>query len=318
MNKAALHPDKLVEMIASLADATRLRLLRLLEQQELGVAELCEIVQMPQSTVSRHLKLLADQNWLTNRRQATANLYRMVMDELEEPARKLWLLAREQVAGGPTFRQDQLRLNRLLQDRRGDAQAFFAGAAEQWDKLREQLYGPGLIPAVIGALVPAHWVVVDLGCGTGQLAQQLAGVVKKVIGVDNSPAMLKAAKARVRGVSNVELHEAEVENLPLAEESCDAAMMALILTYLPQPQEALAEMARILRPGGKAVVIDLLRHDREDFRRQMGQQAMGFEPTEVELLLRNAGMKEAKCQALAPDPRAKGPALFLATATKNP
>ena len=125
----------------SLSDPTRLRLLRLLERHELGVAELCEILQLPQSTVSRHLKVLSDQAWTGSRRQGTAHLYRTILDELDSAARRLWLLAREQTDDWATVQQDELRLVRLLRDRQKDSQAFFAGAASQWDKLRGELYG---------------------------------------------------------------------------------------------------------------------------------------------------------------------------------
>ena len=102
----ASQPTALLGRMASLADATRLRLLRLLERHELGVVELCDVLQLPQSTVSRHLKVLGDQGWATSRRQGTTRLYRMILDELDAPARKLWLLAREQTESWATFQQD--------------------------------------------------------------------------------------------------------------------------------------------------------------------------------------------------------------------
>src|SRR3954470_8580107 len=106
MVKTPAKPDLLIARMESLADPTRLRLLRLLERHELGVADLCDVLQLPQSTVSRHLKVLADQEWLRSRQQGTSHLYRMTMDELEDPTRKLWLLAREQVDGWATAQQD--------------------------------------------------------------------------------------------------------------------------------------------------------------------------------------------------------------------
>src|SRR5947209_8178438 len=103
-------PDALLGWMESLGDATRLRLLRLVEKHELGVVDLCDVVQLPQSTVSRHLKVLGDQGWERGQRQGTANLYRMVLDELDTAQRKLWLLAREQTMGWATVQQDELRL----------------------------------------------------------------------------------------------------------------------------------------------------------------------------------------------------------------
>ena len=138
MIKSAAQHEDLFGWMDTLADPTRLRLMRLLESHELGVAELCDVLQMPQSTVSRHLKHLSDQGWTQCRRQGTTNLYRSVIDELVPPARRLWLLAREQTDGWPAVDQDQLRLTQRLKQRQEDSQAFFASAAQEWDKLREQ------------------------------------------------------------------------------------------------------------------------------------------------------------------------------------
>src|SRR5215212_6953523 len=142
MVKAPPHqPDLLIARMESLADSTRLRLLRLLERHELGVADLCDVLQLPQSTVSRHLKTLSDQGWVRSRRQATNRLYRTILDELEAPARKLWLLSREQTEDWAAVRQDRLRLDERLRARHTDPSAFFAGAAAHWDRLRGELYG---------------------------------------------------------------------------------------------------------------------------------------------------------------------------------
>src|SRR5438105_13357601 len=114
---SSARPDLLIARMASLADPTRLRLLRLLERHELGVAELCDVLQLPQSTVSRHLKVLLDQQWVRSRRQGTNHLYRTLLDELEPAARRLWILAREQTAQWATGRQDELRLEELLRQK---------------------------------------------------------------------------------------------------------------------------------------------------------------------------------------------------------
>jgi SAM-dependent methyltransferase len=302
----------------SLADPTRLRLLRLLERHELGVTELVDVLQLPQSTVSRHLKLLADRGWLKSRAQGTTNLYRMRADELPPEARRLWQVAREQLEGWATLQQDQVRLERRLRGRREGAQAFFAGAAGQWDKLREELYGRSFPQAAIRALLPSEWVVADLGCGTGPLLVDVAPWVARVIGVDQSAAMLKAAARRVTGLKNVELRQGFLEALPIADGECDAALLLLALSYVADPAPAVREMARVLRPGGRAVIVDLLRHDREDFREQMRQHNLGFEEGDLESLLTDAGLEGAVCQPLAPEPNAKGPALLLAAARKNP
>jgi ArsR family transcriptional regulator len=302
----------------SLADPTRLRLLRLLERNELGVAELCDVLQMPQSTVSRHLKVLADQKWVRGRRQGTNHLYRTILDELEAGARRLWLLAREQTDAWPAVKQDRLRLDRLLAEKQGEGQAFFAGAAGEWDRLRGELYGRHFSDAAMLALLPGDYVVADLGCGTGQVIAQLAPFVQKIIGVDNSPAMLKAARKRLADQENLDLRRGDLAAVPIDNETCDAALLILALTYVADPAAVLAEMARLLKPGGRAVIVDLLPHDREDFRRQLGQTRLGFDAKELDQLLAQAGFNAAqsKIRPLPPEPNAKGPALFLATAVR--
>ena len=130
------HVAALVGCLETLADPTRLRLLRLLERHELGVAALCDILQLPQSTVSRHLKILADEAWLRSRPHRTTNLYRMDLGELDPAARRLWTLTREQTDDWATVAQDQLRLTRRLAERQ-PSQGFFAGAAGRWDRLRD-------------------------------------------------------------------------------------------------------------------------------------------------------------------------------------
>ncbi len=303
--------------MASLADATRLRLLRLLERHELGVVELCDVLQLPQSTVSRHLKVLGDQGWARSRRQGTTRLYRMILDELDLGARRLWLLTREQTESWATVQQDALRLARHLRQRQEDSQAFFAGAAAQWDKLRGELYGNDFTMTAMLALLPRDCVVADLGCGTGQVIAALAPNVKQVIGVDNSPAMLKATKKRAGDFANVDLRRGDLEALPIDDALCDGALLLLALTYVADPPTVIREMSRILKPGGRAVIVDLLPHDRDDFRRQMEQQTSGFDPKQLTAQLTAAGLTNVQVHALPPQPDAKGPALFLATVTKR-
>ncbi len=318
MVRPATQPEALLGWMDALNDATRLRLLRLLERHELGVVELCDVLQLPQSTVSRHLKVLLDGRWVRARRQGTTHLYRMTTAELDPPVRKLWLLAREQTDAWATVQQDELRLARRLRESRrgGSSRAFFAGAAGRWDKLRRELYGERFNTDALLALLPSDYVVADLGCGTAHLAAELAPRVAKVIGIDNSLPMLKAARKRTSAIANLDLRQGDLESLPIDPATCDAAMLILVLTYAPEPAAVLVQAARILKPGGKVVLVDLLPHDRDDFRRQMGQAHLGFGLQDVEQMLLTAGFDSPKVHPLPPEPDAKGPALFLATARR--
>ena len=309
-------PDRLLAWIGSLADGTRLRLLRLLERHELGVVELCDVLQLPQSTVSRHLKVLGDQKWVRSRRQGTTHLYRTLLDELDPAARKLWLVAREQTDAWATGKQDQLRLERLLEEREADRDTFFAGAASEWDRLRRDLYGERFSIAAMLALLPGNYVVADLGCGTGNLTVEIAPHVKQVIGVDISAAMLKAARKRAGLFDNVDLRKGDLAAVPIDSGTCDAALLVLALTYVPQPAAVVAEMSRILKPGGRGVIVDLLPHDREDFRRQTGQMSLGLEAAAIDAMMKSAGFESCVVRPMPPEPNVKGPALFLAACGK--
>jgi SAM-dependent methyltransferase len=309
------RPLALLGWMEGLADQTRLRALHLLERQELGVVELCDVLQLPQSTVSRHLKVLSDQGWLASQRHGTQNLYRME-DELHPAARRLWRLARSESAEWATLQQDQLRLESRLRERRGEAEAFFAGAAGEWDRLRTELYGTAFGEAALLSLLPPEWTVADLGCGTGTLTAELAPYLRRVIGVDRSAAMLRAARRRTEGLGNVELRRAGLEAVPLDDASCDAALLVLVLSYAVEPKAILGEAARIIRTGGCAVVVDLVRHDDEAFRRRTGQSGSGFEPERLVRLLAEVGLT-ATCRPLAPQPGTRGPALLIARARKD-
>ena len=302
--------------LASLADTTRSRILLLLERNELTVSELCTIVQLPQSTVSRHLKALADGDWIVARAEGTSNLYSMTRD-LDSPARRLWLLVREQVGASPTAAQDQRRLQATIAERRTKSQEFFSSSAGQWDRVRDDLFGDRFHLAALAAFAQGDWTVGDLGCGTGQVSAALAPFVARVIAVDGSAAMLQAAKKRLQPFGNVELRRGDLEALPIDEALLDAATLMLVLHHVTEPARALAEVARVLKPGGRLILVDMLPHDREHYRQQMGHVWMGFSNEQTKKLLRDCGFTNSRVVPIAADTKAKGPALFVASAQKQ-
>src|SRR3954471_14324075 len=307
----------ILEHMSALADPIRCRMLLLLEKHELTVSELCAVLQMPQSTVSRHLKTLADEDWVASRRDGTSRFYSMPLDELDSGAKRLWPLIREQVAGTSGAGQDERRLRTVLVRRRAKSQEFFAMAAGRWDRLREDLFGGSFFLWAVLGLIDPSLVVGDLGCGTGQLTETVAPYVKQVIAVDSSRDMLDAARARVRSARNVDLRQGDVENLPIGPGELDAAMMSLVLHHSPAPGKALTEVARVLRPGGRVLVVDMLPHDREEYQQQMGHVWLGFSEKQISRFLAGAGFGDVRVRALPTDTNAKGPALFAAIATKQ-
>ena len=307
----------ILDHLTALSDGTRSRILLLLDRHELTVSELCTIMQLPQSTVSRHLKALVDSGWIGARAEGTSHLYTMTRDELDPAARRLWQLVREQVGPTHAAAQDHRRLQTALADRRTKSQEFFSSSAGQWDRLRDELFGDRVHLEALGALAGDDWVAGDLGCGTGQVSAALAPFVARVIGVDASAAMLQAAKRRLAAFSNVDLRRGELEALPIDDSRLDLASLMLVLHHVPEPAKALAEVGRVLKPGGRVVVGDMLPHDRESYRQQMGHVWLGFSEEAVSRLLTDAGFERVRIVALAPDARVKGPGLFVATGQKH-
>ncbi|MEO5581040.1 MAG: metalloregulator ArsR/SmtB family transcription factor, partial [Gemmatimonadaceae bacterium] len=186
----------LFDRMTALADATRSRMLLVLDRHELTVTEIKSVLQLPQSTVSRHLKTLGDHGWVVSRADGTSRRYRAA-EKLDSPTRRLWHLVRQQIAETPAAGQDARRVETVLAHRRTRSQSFFSSAAGQWDRLRAELFGNRADLLGLMGLLDETWTVGDLGCGTGQLAESLAPFVNSVIAVDDSPAMLAAAKKRL-------------------------------------------------------------------------------------------------------------------------
>jgi ubiquinone/menaquinone biosynthesis C-methylase UbiE len=322
MNGPAIFED-----LTTLADATRGRMLLILERQELTVSELCAVLQLPQSTVSRHLKTLADSAWVSSRRDGTSRYYTLALDgrlrqgvgaqDRDAHTRRLWLLLREQIAASPGADQDARRLKGVLGRRQTKSEEFFASAAGQWDRLRRELFGGASALHALPALLDRGWIVGDLGCGTGETSAALAPFIARAIAVDRSGDMLQAARRRLRDAPNVEIRRGELEALPIGDGELDAAVMMLVLHHVPDPGAVLGEAARALKAGGRLVVCDMLPHDREEYKQQMGHVWLGFGDDQTTRLLAAAGFEDVRIVPLPVDPQAKGPALFVASATRN-
>jgi ubiquinone/menaquinone biosynthesis C-methylase UbiE/DNA-binding transcriptional ArsR family regulator len=304
------RPDALLGWMANLADPTRLRILRVLEREELSVQELCGVLRLPQSTASRHLKVLSDQGWLAARREGTQSFYAHAAAQ-DEGARRLWRLARAESDGWPTAAQDAERLEARLEARRSASERFFAGAAAEWDRVRAEAYGADLERALLAWLPSPEWTVADLGCGTGALARELARSGARVVGVDRSAAMLREARRRTKGLANVELHQASLEALPIPDRSCDLALLLLALSYVDDVERVLREAGRILAPGGRIVLLDARAHGDEAFRRRLGQARPGVDPSWLRGALARSGFDAVAVEPVAPA-RGPGPDLFLA------
>jgi len=302
-----------LDRLAALADPTRGRILLVLERQELTVSELCAVLLLPQSTVSRHLKVLADGGWIRPRPEGTARLYRWAAEQ-DDSATALWNAVRDPLAGLAATSQDGPRLDAVLAKRRDRSREYFASAAGQWDGVRDALWGREFFLVSLPALLDPDWVVGDLGCGTGRVTEALAPFVRRVVAIDESDSMLAAARRRTAHLANVELRRGELESLPIENRRLDAATMILVLHHLADPGRALGEAARVLKPGGRIVVVDMLPHDRQEYRQDMGHVWLGFDREPIERSARAAGLDPVRFVPLPPAPDAKGPGLFAFTA----
>lgn len=303
----------LFEQMSALADPLRGRIVLVLERQEMTVTEISAVFQLPQSTMSRHLKALVDAGLLVWRAEGTSRRYTMPTGQLEAASSRLWQLAREEVAATAAAEQDAARVRSVLSRRRTRSQEFFSTAAGEWDRMRAELFGTRADLRGLLGLLPRDWTVGDLGCGTGQITDSLAPFVGRVLAVDDSPEMVAAARRRLAGLDNVEVRLGQIEALPLEEETVDAAVLLLVLHFLPDPARAFGEAARVLKPGGRVLVVDMTPHDREDYRQRMGHVWLGFGPEQMEGWMNDAGFRRVSYTPLPPDPEAKGPALFAAT-----
>jgi ArsR family transcriptional regulator len=166
-------------------------------------------------------------------------------------------------------------------------------------------------------LLDHSWVIGDLGCGTGHISSALAPCVSRVIAVDESGPMLAAAKDRLAHHENVELRTGTIEALPIDDDALDAAILFLVAHFITDPAKAMREVRRVLKPGGRLLVVDLMSHDRADYIVQLGHVWQGFDGDQVKEWLANAGFTSCRYRALPADPEAKGPSLFVASGRKT-
>jgi ArsR family transcriptional regulator len=310
-----LTTPRVFDRMSALGDLARGRLLLLLEQGEFTVTELVQISQLPQSTVSRHLKILAEDGWVTSRASGTSRFYRMT-PSLDPAALELWGLVRPDVAAAGVVEADDERARAVLGERRGRSMEYFSGVAGRWDTVREELFGSEseMFP-LFGLLDPAA-TLGDLGAGTGHFAARIAPFLSRVVAVDASDEMLKAAADRLDDAPNVDLRRGDLEDLPIDDGELDVAVLLLVLHYVVDPRVVLAEARRTLDPGGRIVIVDMRRHSREDYLEEMGHVWPGFDEVELRNWHQEAGLVDFIYRPLPARPEASGPLLFVTSARR--
>ena len=200
----------------------------------------------------------------------------------------------------------------MVAARSGDSEELFRRLGSRWDAVRQELFGDSFTLPALLALLPPGLVVADLGCGTGGTLPLLSPVAARVVGIDREQAMLDAAAERAAGFSNIELRRGQLHALPLVDGSVDLALCQLVLHHVAELSPVFAEVRRVLRAGGRWVLLDMVEHDREEYRTTMGHRHLGFSREGLERLAAGVGLGMVSYRVLPVDPAALGPGLFVA------
>jgi ubiquinone/menaquinone biosynthesis C-methylase UbiE len=275
-----------------LADPSRLRILLLVEREELSVAELQEILGMGQSRISTHLAQLKQAGLVEDRRNGKSILYRLKPGAQSNGVSQMLGVLRQAAAEIPEAEQDSEALRLALRRRQDKMRSYFDELAGKFG--RNYVPGrswQGLAETLLTLMPPM--VIADLGAGEGTFSQLLARRSKKVIAVDNSEKMVEYGRelARKHGVKNLEYRKGDLEEVPIRDAAVDLAFFSQALHHAQHPERAVAEAWRILKPGGRIVVLDLLRHNYEEARELYADLWLGFTEVEVTRFLRQAGFK---------------------------
>ncbi len=309
----------------ALAEPTRRRILQALLQHELSVTELVEVLDQPQSTVSRHLKVLRNAELISDRRNGVAVHYSPSSaavggDNSSLQAHLIRWLERE---APPKALQH--RIQQVLERRHAETVGFFESVGQRWDQMRTDCFGSSFHLEALTALLPKSWVVADIGAGTGYLLPALAGAFEKVIAIEPVDTLLEAARSRpgLRGADNVDFRSGDLRELPMADEEVDLAIAMSVLHHVPDPAAALGEIGRVVKPKGRVLVVEQHAHRCEAFREMMGGRWWGFECQRLAEMVQEAGFEDVTCRELqtagptsasAPET----PDLFVLTGTRVP
>jgi ArsR family transcriptional regulator len=301
-----------------LADPSRLRILLLVEREELSVAELQEILGMGQSRISTHLAQLKQAGLLEDRRNGKSILYRLNRAVQSNGFAQMLSVLRQAAAEIPEAEQDSDALRLALRRRQDKMRAYFDELAGKFG--RNYVPGrswQGLAETLLTLMPPM--VIADLGAGEGTFSQLLARRSKKVIAIDNSDKMVEYGRelARKHGVKNLEYRKGDLEAVPIRDAAVDLAFFSQALHHAQHPERAVAEAWRILKPGGRIVVLDLLRHNYEEARELYADLWLGFTEVEVTRFLRQAGFKNIETSVVHSEETAPHFETLLAVGDKS-
>ena len=302
------------ERLNALIHPSRTRIFRLLKQHELTAGEVVTITQGAQSTTSRHLKILTESTWIVNRRVGNTIIF-SVSKDLNESDQALWVALENELQN--RWPDDALRLATVLRERQPNSRDYFGRVGAYWEEIRKDLYGEDSLLHLAFSMLSDHLTVADLGCGSGHVLALLAPQIQKVIGIDREPAMIESALSKTASFHNVEIRQGELESPPLKKNEVDIALFNLVLHLVESPSQVLKAAGKALKRDGQLIIMDMLTHDREEYRQSMGHISLGFSETELHELAQKAQLVVTHYKSLPIDLKASGPALFLAKLSKK-
>ncbi len=266
--------------LKSLSDETRLKIIAILMNGEFSVQELTQILEMGQSRISRHLKILTDAHITQFRRVGSWIYYRLESDQ-DSYLKNIIENIKQWLKKSKLHQALSSNMQKILDRRRSQSQCFFAQVGDQWLDLQAKYLDLSMFYKVLTGEIGRAESLADLGCGVGQTISVLLPYVGKIIGVDNSPEMLDMARKNLQSLQSVDLRLGNLEHLPLRDEEVEIVLATFVLHHIAQPSSVFSEFFRVLSPGGRLIVIDFITHSNEILRDKMADLWMGFSEKEI-------------------------------------
>jgi ArsR family transcriptional regulator len=310
---STLSTHDLVAILKAAGETTRLRILALLSGGEFNVKDLTRILGQSQPRVSRHLKLLAAAGLVERYQEGSWVFFRVRDDRAGRMIRAV--IADALDPDDDTLARDRQRAQAIRAERDAAAQSYFRDNAAEWDRIRALHVPEAVVTEAMREIMGAAPIdlLVDLGTGTGHVLEAFAPQAQSAVGIDMNRQMLACARARMDrlGLSHVQLRQGDLFSVPLAEASADAVVLHQVLHFLDDPAPAIGEAARLLRPGGRLLIVDFAPHDLEDLRERFAHRRLGFSSAQMAKWLEDAGLALADERQLAADQAASGECLTV-------
>lgn len=283
----------MIQYFKGLADETRLKIVAILSMGEFSVQEITRVLGMGQSRISRHLKILSDAGVAEYRRDGARVFYRLAAELKGYPA-----LILSQTIEWSKEQSDWRILYSLVEEilewRRSQARSFFSQVGQDWSALLSRFLDQDVFLKALKKSVAGIKSLADLGCGPGVVMRELQTEIPLIIGVDYSAKMLDHARENMKDLlsqGSIDLRLGAIEHLPMRNEEVDGVLINLVLHHLAEPYSIFKEVFRVLEPGGRVIIIDFKKHEREDFREDMADFWLGFEAKDLANWLKDAGFK---------------------------